>query len=247
MSTRNTYSIRILLEKLKKSGAGYPEEVLVSNGKIYTFVNPYSYKFVRRNQALFNSMDGIFADGIFLCFNLRLFFGLKVPRLSFDMTKMAKDLFEKVSETGESLYIIGAKQDEVEKTITIIRETYPNINIIGFRNGYFTDRADRDNAISDIIGMNPDYVIVGMGTPLQERFILDLRLRGFAGTSFTCGAFISQTSGGLNYYPDWVDKYNLRYFYRQYKEKGLFSRNFDTFIRFPYLMALDRVKFLFEK
>lgn len=242
-----TFFVKPILEKLRQSGAGYPEEVLVSNGKIYTFVNPYSYKFVRRNHDLFNSMDGIFADGIFMCFNLRLFFGLKVPRLSFDMTKMAKDLFEKISTTGESIYIIGAKQNEVEDTVGIIRENYPDINICGYRNGYFSDDAERDEILGEIIDLNPDYLIAGLGTPLQEKFILELKKRGFRGTAFTCGAFVKQTSGGLNYYPGWVDKYNLRYFYRQFNEKGLFSRNFDTFIRFPYLMALDRVKFFFEK
>lgn len=241
------FFVKPILEKLRQSGAGYPEEVLVSNGKTYTFINPYSYKFVRKNQDLFNSMDGIFADGIFLCFNLRLFFGLKVPRLSFDMTKMARDLFEKASETGESIYIIGAKQNEVEDTVGIIRENYPDINICGYRNGYFLDEAERDEVFGKILDLNPDYVIAGLGTPLQEKFILELKKRGFRGSAFTCGAFVKQTSGGLNYYPEWVDKYNLRYFYRQFNEKGLFSRNFDTFIRFPYLMALDRVKSLFKK
>lgn len=247
MHGNSTFKVKPILEKLKQSGDVYPDDVLVSNGKIYTFVNPYSYKFVRKNQDLFNSMDGIFADGIFMCFNLHLFFGLKVPRLSFDMTKMARHLFEKASKTGESIYIVGAKQDEAEKTFQIIKKSYPKLNICGYRNGYFSDIADRNQTINDIINTSPDYVIAGLGTPLQEKFILDLKKNGYKGTAFTCGAFVKQTSGGLNYYPAWVDKYNVRYFYRQFNEKGLFSRNFDTFIRFPFLMALDRLNLLIEK
>lgn len=95
--------------------------------------------------------------------------------------------------------------------------------------------------------MRPDYVIAGLGTPLQEKFIFDLKQNGYNGTAFTCGAFVKQTSGGLYYYPAWVDKYNVRYFYRQFNEKGLFSRNFDTFIRFPFLMLIDRLSLFLNK
>ena len=40
------------------------------------------------------------------------------------------------------------------------------------------------------------------------------------GIGFTCGGFIHQTANNeIEYYPLWIDRMNLRFVYRMYKEK----------------------------
>ena len=62
------------------------------------------------------------------------------------------------------------------------------------------------------------------------------------GIGFTCGGFLHQTAQRMNYYPDWINKYNLRAFYRLYKEKGLFKRLYNVLIQFPILFTIDTIK-----
>ncbi len=114
--------------------------------------------------------------------------------------------------------------------------------VAGYRNGYFLDVDDRRRAIRDIVDSGADFAIVGMGAPLQEQFALDLRDAGFKGIVFTCGGFLHQTADRINYYPDWVNRYNLRAFYRLFHEKGLWGRLYNVLIEFPVLFTYDTIR-----
>lgn len=231
---------------LSASAEKYPDVILSAENrnKVYTCVNPYSYHIARRDYSLYSQMDGLFSDGILMCRFVNKLWGRKIPRLSFDMVGMARDLFQILDtpERNDSIYFIGARQEEVEKTVAEIKSTYPGMNVVGFRNGYFKDEAERSRVIADIIALNPDYTIVGMGSPLQEKFALDLHNAGYRGVVFTCGGFLHQTSQGINYYPAWIDRYNLRAFYRLFHEKGLTKRLYNIMIEFPVLFTLDTLR-----
>ena len=45
---------------------------------------------------------------------------------------------------------------------------FPDLNIIGFRDGYFKDDEELRLHIKEINKLNPEVVIVGMGSPLQK-------------------------------------------------------------------------------
>ena len=87
-----------------------------------------------------------------------------------------------------------------------------------------------------------DFTVVGMGSPLQERFALDLKNAGYRGVVFTCGGFLHQSARRINYYPEWVDKLKLRAFYRLFHEKGMFPRLYNVLLEFPVLFTYDTIK-----
>jgi N-acetylglucosaminyldiphosphoundecaprenol N-acetyl-beta-D-mannosaminyltransferase len=55
-----------------------------------------------------------------------------------------------------------------------------------------------------------DIVVLGLGTPLQERTALDLARRTTGRFFVTCGGFISQTAARGDYYHSWVKALGLR-------------------------------------
>lgn len=234
---------REFVKKITDSASAYPDDIFASgeDGRIYTCVNPFSYHLVRRNQKLFESMDGLFVDGMTMCLLIRLFWGKHIPRLSFDMSGMAADLFTYLNNKGteRNIYFIGTRQDVLEKTIGQFRKSYPFMNIAGFRNGYFTNDVDRMKTINDIVRISSDFVVVGMGSPLQEQFVYKLKEAGYKGVAFTCGGFLHQSSNNINYYPNWINKYNLRAFYRLFHEKGIWGRLYNVLIEFPILFIWD--------
>ena len=231
------------VDNITNSVSTYPNDTFSVGGRVYTCVNPYSYHLVRQYYKLYNSLDGLFVDGITMCIWFRFLWGRKIPRLSFDMAGMAVDLFARLNSEScdESIYFIGAKQEQLEGTIKQIRASYPDISIKGYRNGYFIDIDERRKAIESIVNANPSFVIIGMGSPLQEQFALDLKNAGYKGIAFTCGGFLHQTSAKMNYYPNWVNKYNLRAFYRLFHEKGMFKRLYNVLIEFPCLFIFDTI------
>lgn len=233
---------REFVRKIADSASIYPDGAFAAgSGRVYTCVNPYSYHLVRRHKELYEAMDGLFVDGMTMCWLIRLLWGKRVPRLSFDMSGMAVDLFSCLNAPGtdRSIYFLGTRQHVLEKTIGRFRESYPNMKIAGFRNGYFSDPDDRQKAIGEIVRSNSDFAVIGMGSPLQERFALDLKRAGYRGVVFTCGGFLHQSADRINYYPEWVNRYNLRAFYRLFREKGLWGRLYNVLIEFPVLFTWD--------
>ena len=103
-------------------------------------------------------------------------------------------------------------------------KAYPRLKIEKTINGYFREDNHIDIA-QEVLGIKPDLIIVGLGTPKQERFAILLKSMGFQGSIYTCGAFITQTAiMGVKYYPTIINNLHLRWFYRIIKEKKLLKR-----------------------
>ncbi|MBD5330137.1 MAG: WecB/TagA/CpsF family glycosyltransferase [Bacteroides sp.] len=230
------------ISKIHNSADKYPDSIFSEKGKMYTCVNSFAYHLFRKHPEIFTSLDGLFVDGMSMCWMIKLLWKHNIPRLSFDMTGMAVDLFDRLNNNDETIYFVGARQTEIENTIRQITIAYPRMNIKGFRNGYFDSEQQRNDEIRKIVDSNPDFTVVGMGIVLQEKFALDLKKAGYKGIVFTCGGFLHQTTENINYYPDWINRYNLRAFYRLYKEKGLFKRLYYVLLEFPVLFTYDSVK-----
>ena len=231
--------IRKIISQIEVSEINYPNQIFNEEGRLYTFINPYSYHFVRKKLALFGQMDGLFVDGMLMCLLCNILYGLKIHRRSFDNTTVAKDLFSYLSHSVRSIYFIGASEDEIARSIANYKRAYPKMNIIGYRNGFFRTKREREEAIEKIVSLSPDFLVVGMGTILQEEFLLEVKNRGFCGIGFSCGGYVRQSAEGIEYFPKWIDKFNLRAFYRLYKEKGMFRRLYNVLLEFPVLFIYD--------
>ena len=216
-------------------------KILSTEKRIYTFLNPVSYLDAKNHKELFADFDGIFADGSLLVAAIWLLYGKKVKRKSFDMTSIAPLLFKFACENSKSVYLIGSRPDEIEKAKQNLLSNYPKLNVIGYRNGYFSSAKESEIEIEKILNLNPNFVIVGMGIIKQETFLLNLKSKGYSGIGFTCGGFLHQTSKNIiMYYPRWVDQLNIRFLYRIIKEKHTRIRYFKAAFIFPFAFILDR-------
>lgn len=229
------------------SVSNYPDIAFSKKGTINTCVNPYSYHIARRHGYVYDKMDGLYVDGMLMTTLINLFWKKKIRRLSFDMTGMAVDLFERLNSNGETIYFIGSKQDDLEASVNHIQSSYPGMHVAGYRNGYFSNEAERQDVINKIVALNPDFVIIGMGSPLQEKFAIDLKDSGYKGIAFTCGGFLHQTSKGIHYYPHWVNRFNLRAIYRIFHERGLLGRLYNVVLEFPILFTWDTIMDKFKR
>lgn len=218
------------------------KDVFAQKGRIYTFLNPVSYLTALDNKELFARFDGIFADGSILVAAIKLVYGKNVTRRSFDMTSLAPDLLSYAETHGKSVYIVASRQEQVEKAVGIFKERYPKLLVVGYRNGYFASEKEQDEEVRHIVEVNPDFLIVGMGALMQEKFLLKVKNAGYLGIGFTCGGFIHQTSKNeIDYYPAWVDKTNLRFVYRMWKEPHTRKRYVMAGLLFPARFIAEKI------
>lgn len=208
---------------------------------IYTFLNPVSYLDALKHKELFCRFNGIFADGSLLVAAIKMLYGSSVARRSFDMTSVAPQMFEHAQKRGKTIYIVASRQEQVEHAVEIFKDRYKGVRIIGYRNGYFDNEIEQLEEAKHIVEVNPDFLIVGMGVVMQEKFLLLVKDCGYQGVGFTCGGFIHQTAKNeIDYYPQWVDKFNVRFLYRMYREPHTRKRYMKTGVLFPIRFLLER-------
>jgi len=206
--------------------------------QIHAFLNPYTYIKLRDKPGLIDQFDRVHFDGIFLCLIYKLFGLTSVPRRSFDMTSLARSVFADASRTGKTVAIIGAKEGLIEKAIETLTTTF-HINVVLSRHGYFSSPREKSDFQDSLAALNPDIVVVGMGAVLQEQFLIELRARAWTGTGFTCGGFLHQTAERLEYYPRLMDKLNLRWVYRMFKDPYVIRRYGLDYPKFLLLFLKD--------
>lgn len=222
-------------------------ELVEHNSRINTFLNPFSYLLARKNLELFDKFDHIYIDGIFLVKCLNLFYKTEVKRISFDFTSLANMVFDEAEAKNKTIYFVGSTQNEIEGFINKVIKRY-NLNVLGYRNGYFSVD-EKNKFIKEIIELQPELIICGMGTPYQEDLLLSLKNAGWKGTGYTCGGFFHQIASTENekYYPEFFDRFNLRWLYRIYDEPKLVKRYFLYYPWFLLVFIYDVIQHKLSK
>lgn len=213
----------------------------ITSESLTTFLNPVSYIKARRFTSTYNQYSFILADGWLFVMALKAI-GINTKRYSFDMTSLAPLVLSKAEEENKTIYFLGSESKKIICFISLIKKNYPALNIVGYRDGYFVSEEERNSTIKDIQKLTPNIVIAGLGVPLQEDFLLDLRKAGWNGCGYTCGGFIHQTSERLNYYPNWVNDFHLRMPYRFFKEPH-FRKRLPDYIKFVFTFIYDYWKY----
>ena len=68
-------------------------------------------------------------------------------------------------ENEKTFYLVGAKPEVIAATEKKLHEEFPNIRIVGCRDGYIRSEQEKMLLIDDISLKKPDVVFVGMGSP----------------------------------------------------------------------------------
>ncbi|MDF1813794.1 MAG: WecB/TagA/CpsF family glycosyltransferase [Verrucomicrobiales bacterium] len=214
------------------------ENFHLRKGQIHAFLNPYTYLQLRQHQDLISQFDIIHFDGIALCRIYRLFGLKKVARRSFDMTSVARDVFQEASQTDKTVAIVGTQKGVIDEAVSKLEKSF-NVRVTLSRDGYFDSEEEIREFQNKILTVNPDILVVGMGAVRQERFLAELKELGWGGTGFTCGGFLHQTADRLEYYPKIFDKMNLRWLYRIWKDPYVIGRYCLDYPKFIYCFTKD--------
>ncbi|MDO5541572.1 MAG: WecB/TagA/CpsF family glycosyltransferase [Eubacteriales bacterium] len=127
---------------------------------------------------------------------------------------------------GYSVYLLGAKQAVVEKTAEVLQERHPKLNIVGIHNGYFSE-SDWPSISAELKERKPDFVFVGITSPLKEYLIEYLQDQGHTSVFMGVGGSFDVISGNIPRAPLWIQKANLEWLFRVIQEpKRLFKRYF---------------------
>lgn len=127
---------------------------------------------------------------------------------------------------GYSIYLLGARQEIVEKTAEVLCEEHPKLNIVGVHNGYFKE-TDWRQISNELKKVDPDLVFVGITSPLKEYLVEYFQDDGNVCVFMGVGGSFDVISGKISRAPLWMQKMNMEWFYRMLQEpRRLFKRYF---------------------
>nr|WP_321454578.1 WecB/TagA/CpsF family glycosyltransferase [uncultured Cohaesibacter sp.] len=168
-------------------------------------------------RSLFLKADIIHADGTPLVKASKLLAKQPLPErvATTDLVHNTARLAEK---ENASFYFLGATQEGIEKAVANMKHLYPALTFAGYRNGYVSPD-EEDSVIDEINKASPDILWIGMGVPLEQRFVLRNleRLTG-VGVIKTSGGLFDFLSGKNARAPQWMQDAGLEWAYRIYQE-----------------------------
>jgi N-acetylglucosaminyldiphosphoundecaprenol N-acetyl-beta-D-mannosaminyltransferase len=80
------------------------------------------------------------------------------------------ELLALAERRGYAVYVLGARQDVLERALAQLRERHPRLRIAGHRDGYFSE-AEEPSVAAAIRAARPDLLFVAMSTPRKEYFL----------------------------------------------------------------------------
>lgn len=170
---------------------------------------------------LLNSADMLTADGIGVVYASKILGNPVLERAGgYDI---ACRVIDKISESGDRLYLFGGKPNVAEKAAENLKSKYPFINICGTKNGYFSPE-ESDSIISDINESGADIVFVCLGSPLQEKWIFENRNKLSCHVMMGIGGSLDVFAGVAERAPKIWQNLGLEWLYRLIKEPKRFWR-----------------------
>lgn len=140
---------------------------------------------------------------------------------------------------GKTFYLVGGKQEVVEQTVLKLKEEYPGIQILNYRNGYIRTEKEKDALLNDIARKKPDVVFVAMGSPKQELLMEEMYKVHPAIYQGLGGSFDVYT-GHVKRAPQWWIDHNLEFAYRLLKQPSRIKRQIHL-LRFLLLVKLGKI------
>lgn len=131
------------------------------------------------------------------------------------------DLFQRLiavsAGKGYKVYLFGAKEEVVHKVKDTLERDYPSLKIVGYRNGYFTEK-DEPSIVADIAASKADIVFVAFSSPRKEYWIhKHLNQLGVPFVMGVGGSF-DVVAGVTNRAPRWMQGAGLEWLYRFIQE-----------------------------
>jgi N-acetylglucosaminyldiphosphoundecaprenol N-acetyl-beta-D-mannosaminyltransferase len=129
-------------------------------------------------------------------------------------------LLEEASTRQWKVFYVGMRSSICERLPVVLRQAWPELNC---RTAHW-DSENRSEVLSNeevlraISEFRPQLLLVGMGNPRQERWILENYDRIDANVILTCGAAMDYVAGAVSSPPRWAGRYGIEWLFRLLNE-----------------------------
>ena len=126
---------------------------------------------------------------------------------------LTQELLKRAPEKNRRVFFFGSAPGVAEKAKQKAEAMYPGIQIVGVRNGYFSE-----DEVPTIIRMireaQPDLLLAALGVPKQEKWLKKYKEKLGVPVSIGVGGTLDVMAGTAKRAPVWMQKAKLEWLFR---------------------------------
>lgn len=187
---------------------------------LLAFVNPaclniaYTHEAYRR---VLQQADRVLPDGIGISIGCRILNQALLANVN--GTDLFPRLCERAANGGYSLFLLGGLPGVAEQAATAMQQRFPNLNIAGVQDGFFTD-GQEPQVIDRINASGADVLLVGFGVPKQELWLARCQGQLKPIVCMGIGGLFDYYSGRIPRAPVWLREIGMEWAWRLLQEPG---------------------------
>ncbi len=171
------------------------------------------------------SADLVYCDGAGVQIGARLLKQHLPRRLT--STDWIDAFCETCTRNGRSIYLLGGRRGVAERAAAALMQSHPGLPMAGCHHGYFEKEGEESRRVIQRINRaHPDFLIVGLGTPVQELWVHRNRAALDVPTVWCVGAMMDFLSGTVPRAPVWMCERKLEWLHRLWLEPGRMWRRY---------------------
>lgn len=130
-------------------------------------------------------------------------------------------LMQRAAQQHLSVYFLGGQEHVGPKAKAVLEAQYPGLRIVGMHSpplGFEHDARQSAEVLRRIKEASPHLVLVALGCPKQEKWMLDQRVNYAPAVALGIGATLDFIAGEVKRSPKWMSRVGLEWVYRLAQE-----------------------------
>lgn len=163
----------------------------------------------------YNGCNRVYCDGMGVILGARLL-GLDISE-RFTLADWVWILAERFSKTGASIFLLGSEPGVALRASQQLITRFPELKICGHLHGFFEkgkQHPENVEVVNKVNESDADLLLVGLGMPLQEKWLAENWQDLNVNVAITCGALFEYLSGDLRRGPRWMTENYLEWLAR---------------------------------
>jgi len=137
---------------------------------------------------------------------------------------LAEMLCADSARMGFGIYFYGAAPGVAEEAAEAMRRRYPGTWIVGVSHGFQRTPEEQAAVVRDIQEKQPDVLLVALGMPRQEKWIVRHMAELQTPLAMGVGGSFDVFSGRVNRAPEWMQKRGLEWLYRLMQDPSKYAK-----------------------
>jgi N-acetylglucosaminyldiphosphoundecaprenol N-acetyl-beta-D-mannosaminyltransferase len=183
------------------------------------FVNAHTLNLAaadREYREVLNSGDFVFGDGTGVRWAARWGGARMCDNLV--GTDFTPALFQATAGRGYSYFMLGGDEQTIAQAAKYAEKNFLGWRLAGYHHGYLKSDELNTAAIETINAARPDVLLVGMGNPLQERWIQAQLGRLDVSVCMGIGGLFDYWAGNVSRAPAWMRKVGHEWIWRLFQQ-----------------------------